>query len=135
MNLHDCTMRIWNLQQIVGLLVAQIVTKEPYKACKWNSAKFLRFLTVFFLFSSLLGAADAEIKSHLLRTRGLKVLPVKPGVGQYKAIHATLTAKDFSYANFTFPVHSLALFPKPLSSFSSVSCGLKPVHVQARRID
>ena len=28
------------------------------------------------------GAADAEIKSQLLRTQSLKVLPLKPGVGQ-----------------------------------------------------
>ena len=41
------------------------------------------------------GAADAEIKSHLVRTQSLNVLPLKPGVGQYIAIHATLTARDF----------------------------------------
>ena len=39
-------------------------------------------------------------RSHLLRTQSLKVLPLKPGVGQYIAIHATLTARDFFLANF-----------------------------------
>ena len=44
------------------------------------------------------GAADAEIK--LMRTRSLKVLTLKPGVGQYIAMHATLTARDFFRADF-----------------------------------
>ena len=46
------------------------------------------------------GAADAEIKSHLMRTQSLNILPLKPGVGQYIAIHATLTARDFFLAYF-----------------------------------
>ena len=44
------------------------------------------------------GAAEAEIKS--VRTQSLKVLPLKPEVGQYIAIHATLTARDFFLSNF-----------------------------------
>ena len=36
-----------------------------------------------------------KLKSHLVRTQSLNVLPFKPGVGQYIAIHATLTARDF----------------------------------------
>ena len=35
-----------------------------------------------------------------MRTQSLKVLPLKPGVGQYIAMHATLTAKDFFPAKF-----------------------------------
>ena len=34
-----------------------------------------------------------------MRTQSLKVLPLKPGVGQYIAMHATLTARDFFLAN------------------------------------
>ena len=41
-----------------------------------------------------------KLKSPLFRTQSLKVLPLKPGVGQYIAIHATLTAKDFFFAYF-----------------------------------
>ena len=41
-----------------------------------------------------------KLKSHLMRTQSLKVLPLKPGVGQYIAMDATLTAKDFFLANF-----------------------------------
>ena len=36
-----------------------------------------------------------KLKSHLVRTQSLNVLPLKPGVSQYIAIHATLTARDF----------------------------------------
>ena len=48
------------------------------------------------------GAADAEIKVPSVRTQSLKlnVLPLKPGVGQYIAIHATLTARDFFLTYF-----------------------------------
>ena len=41
-----------------------------------------------------------KLKSHSLRTKSIKVLPLKPGVGQYMAIHATLTAWDLFLANF-----------------------------------
>ena len=57
-----------------------------------------------------------KLKSPLMRTRTLKVVPLKPGVGQYIAMHGTLTARDFT-------VHSPAFFPKPLPSFSCVGCG------------
>ena len=36
-----------------------------------------------------------KLKSQLVRTQSLNVLPLKPGVGQNVAIHATLTARDF----------------------------------------
>ena len=41
-----------------------------------------------------------KLKLHLMRTENFKVLPVKPGVGQYIAMHASLTARDFLHANF-----------------------------------
>ena len=41
-----------------------------------------------------------KLKSHLLRTQSFKVLPLKPWVGQYIAIYAMLTARDFSLATF-----------------------------------
>ena len=41
-----------------------------------------------------------KLKSHLVRTQSLNVLPLKPGAGRYIAIHATLTARDFSLAYF-----------------------------------
>ena len=41
-----------------------------------------------------------KLKSHLVRTYSLNVLPLKRGAGQYIAIYATLTARDFFLANF-----------------------------------
>ena len=46
-----------------------------------------------------------------MSTQGLKVLPLKPGVGEYITMHATLTARDFLLANFYRPVNSPAFFP------------------------
>ena len=57
-----------------------------------------------------------KLVSHQVRTQSLNVLPLKPGVGQYIAIHATLTAKDFFLIS-TLPVHSLAFFSKPSPNF------------------
>ena len=41
-----------------------------------------------------------KLKSHLMRTQSLKVLPLKPRVSEYVAMHATLTASDFFLAKF-----------------------------------
>ena len=41
-----------------------------------------------------------KLKSHMVRTRSLNVLPLKPGVGRYIAIHSTLTARDFFLSYF-----------------------------------
>ena len=57
-----------------------------------------------------------KIKSHLVRTQSLNVLPLKPGVGQYIATPAMLTAREFFLIS-TLLVHSLAFFPKPLPIF------------------
>ena len=47
-----------------------------------------------------------KFKSHLMRTQSLKVLPLKPGVGLYIAMHAMHTAKDFFLVN----LHPSGLF-------------------------
>ena len=56
-----------------------------------------------------------KVKSHVVRTQSLNTLPLKPGVGQYIATHATLTARDFFLANFypSGPIICI-FFPKPL---------------------
>ena len=46
------------------------------------------------------GAADAEIKVPSDENTELNGSPLKPGIGQYIAMHATLTAGDFFLANF-----------------------------------
>ena len=59
-----------------------------------------------------------KLKSHLARTQSLNVLPLKPGLGQYIAIHATLTARDFFLAYFYPSGPFICIFPKPLPIFS-----------------
>ena len=65
-----------------------------------------------------------KLKSHLVRTQSLNVLPLKPGVGQYIAIRATLTAMNFFLACF-YPsgLFICIFFPKYLPIFSCVGCG------------
>ena len=57
-------------------------------------------------------------ESYLVRTQGLNVLPLEPRVGQYIAIQATLTARNFFLANFYPSGTFTCIFPKPLPSFS-----------------
>ena len=64
-----------------------------------------------------------NLKSHLVRTQSLNVLPLKPGVGQYIAIHATLTARDFFLA-YDYPSGPFTcIISKTPPGFSCVSCG------------
>ena len=63
-----------------------------------------------------------KLKSHLLRIHSLKVLPLKPGVGQNIAILATLTARDFFHAYFYPPGPFTCIFPKTSPNFSCVGC-------------
>ena len=55
-----------------------------------------------------------------MRTQNLKVLPLKPGVGQYITMRATLTAKDFFLANFYLSGSFHLYFFLNLSRFFSV---------------
>ena len=57
-------------------------------------------LSKLLFFSGGLFQLMKKLKSHLVRTQSLNVLPLKPGVTQYIAIHATLTARDFFLAYF-----------------------------------
>ena len=59
-----------------------------------------------------------KLKSHLVRTQSLHVLPLKPGVGQYIAIQATLTARDFFLAYFYTSGPFTCIFSKTSPDFS-----------------
>ena len=56
-----------------------------------------------------------ELKSYLLRTQTLKVLPLKPGVGQYIATHARLSARDFFLVDFYPSGPFICIFPQNFS--------------------
>ena len=52
-----------------------------------------------------------KLKSHLVKTQSLNVLPLKPGVGQYVAI---LVARDF-FLIYLYPSGPFTcIYPKPL---------------------
>ena len=58
-----------------------------------------------------------KLKSHLMKIQSLKVLPLKPGVGQYIAIHATLTARDSFLASFYPSGPFTCIFPRTPPEF------------------
>ena len=58
-----------------------------------------------------------KLKSRLVRTQILNVLPLKPGVGQYIALHATLIAKDFFLAYVCLSGPFTCIFFQNLSRF------------------
>ena len=64
-----------------------------------------------------------KLKSHLVRTQSLNVLPLKPGVGQYIAMHATLTSRDFFFAYFYPSGPFTCIFSSTSLDFSCVGCG------------
>ena len=71
------------------------------------------------------GSADVEMNVLSVENTELKASPLKRGVGQYIAIHAVLTARDFFLANCYPSGPFTCIFPKPLpSSFvaNSGSC-------------
>ena len=71
-----------------------------------------------------------------MRTQSLNMLPSKPGEGQYIAIHATLTARDFSLAYFYFsgPFTCIFFQTSPEFVFSQCWLLLTLVPVLARKI-
>ena len=56
-------------------------------------------------------------KSHLVSTQSLNVLPFKPWVGQYIAIHATLTAREFFLPYFYPSSPFTCIFSKTSPNF------------------
>ena len=102
----------------------------------WLSIKLsdqaaVRFSTagLTFTFSRSGELRTQKLKSHLVRTQSFNVLPLKPGVGQYIAIHATLTTRNFVLIS-TLPVHLPAFFsPKHLPIFFLRWLWLTPVLV------
>ena len=103
----------------------------------WSGSDLTRVLNCLILFSLIFPCCDSQLsilfsspftgdwpcsgelrtqklKSHLVRTQSLNVLPLKPEVGQYIAIRATLTARDFFLDYFYSSGLSICIFSKPL---------------------
>ena len=73
---------------------------------------------VIYLRSGLL--RTQKLETRLLRTQSLKVLPLKPGVGQNIAMHFSLTAKDFFLTYFYPSGPFTCIFSKTSPNFSPV---------------
>ena len=120
--------RHWHMSQLANLLPTASLEKQIVVGVVIIIIlNILLLLHIVYMFPShwpwgLL--RTQKLKSHLMRTQSLKVLPLKSGVGQYISMRSTLTARDFFFANF-YPSGPFAsiFFPKPLPSFSCISCG------------
>ena len=85
-----------SLPTLFTLFLRLFLSYGPFICISFN--KFSRQLSVFSLCSPSPLSEELRtqtLKFHLVRTQSLNVLPLKPGVGLYIAIHATLTARDF----------------------------------------
>ena len=85
--------------------IGDLMTKKKHRGVVVTAGTTITVLTFFKLSFPYRDSRSVELrtqklKSHLMRTQSLNVLPLKPGEGQYIAIHATLTAGEFFLANF-----------------------------------
>ena len=85
-----------------------------------SSLATLLFFLFFILFSRSGELRTQKLKSHLVRTQSLNVLPLKSGVGQYIAIHVMLTARNFFLAYFYPSGPFTCIFFQNLSQFFPV---------------
>ena len=69
-----------------------------------------------------------KLRSHLVRTQSLNVLPFEPGVGQSMAVHATLTAREFFLAYFYPSSPFTCIFSKTFPNFFPVGLQNKTGH-------
>ena len=86
----------------------------------WNTDPFATILTLMFRSGEL---RTEKLKSYLVRTQSLNFLPLKPGIGQYIAMHATLTVRVSYLLISALSVHLPAFFLKYLLIFACAGCG------------
>ena len=98
---------------------AYLVNCESHFKAKHDSSnnKYMNILQIVMLIPRSGKLRMQKLKSHLMGTQSLKVLPLKPGVGQYIAMHATVTARDFFRANFYPSGPFTCIFPKTSPKF------------------
>ena len=99
MQLHNIAQRspVLLYVQRARLLSASWNRTSPAIGCHSQSVEGLTKLS----FAPRSGELRTQkLKFHLVRTQSLNVLPLKPRVGQYIAIHAKITARNFFLAYF-----------------------------------
>ena len=110
------------LESISDLEPSSVIS-EPRSLKLVTVSNFCPFTLISVLMSRSGELRTQKLKSRLVRTQSLNVLPVKPGVGQYMAIHATLTARDFFLAYFytSSPFTCICSKPLPISPVLAVA--------------
>ena len=106
-----CMLRL--LTWISSLLISTLPVHSP--AFFQNRSRFFSVLAVANPRSGEL--RTQKLKSHLVRTHSLNVLPLKTGAGQYIATHTTITARDFLLANFYPSGPFTCIFSQNISRF------------------
>ena len=114
------------MERIEGLITTRIVLFAVFEGVLVLVASLLCLsLPVYWYFipSSLVACPwsgelrTQKLKSHLVRAQSLNVFPLKPEVGQYIAIEATLTARDFFLASFYHSGPFICIFSKSSPEF------------------
>ena len=82
-----------------------------------SSYLLLQFFTRLSSVDQANGITSLQLWPRSGETQSLNILPFKPGGGQYIAIHAALTARDFLLAYFYLSSQFTLFFPKPLPIF------------------
>ena len=112
-------------ESISGLDPSSVINEPRYlklvtvsSFCPFTLISVLMPLVLFAISLARSGELRTQkLKFHLVRTQSLNVLLLKPGVGQYIAMHATLTARDFFLA-YVYPSSPFTcIFSKPLPIF------------------
>ncbi len=113
-----CLPPVWNLRAVIWFhfaIPSLVLLPSPVTLSVLSFSACWPFLLNFFPRSGEL--RTQKLKSHLVRTQSLNVLPFKPGVGQHIAIHATLTARDFFLAYFYPSSPFTCIFSKTSPNF------------------
>ena len=107
------TLAVSSVSDLFGLLTDRSCLGDwpPKTLCTCNiNVQLIQTLSEVLQTTLLWGLRTQKLKS-------LKVLPLKPGLRQYIAMHATLTASDFFLANFYPSGPFTCIFSKPLRIF------------------
>ena len=98
------SLKVLPLKPGVGQFIAMHATLTARDIFLANFYPSSLFICIFFQNLSRVRRSGElwtrKFQSHLMRTQSLKVLSLKPRVGQYIAMHTTLTARDFFLAYF-----------------------------------
>ena len=102
--------------------VANIVqdSLKSHSWIQWSSTNFTESVDYSSVNPRSGDLQTQKLRSHLMRIQSWKVLSLKPGVGQYIAINATLTAWNFFLAYFCPSGPFTCIFFQNLSQFFPV---------------